>query len=127
MFAVDSKVHRIWEEILGMLHLIRNVRNNSPVYTIYMTFTLVETPVSELVTTTAYSPAGLAGAMQVMEVELTMVTLVHMVPPTVTVAPVANKVPIMVRVSPPRMCLGWMTGLTDVTVGGIPANGHCSD
>ena len=59
--------------------------------------------------------------MQVTEVALPKVTSEQAVPPMLTVAPVTNKVPVMVRVSPPRRNLGWMMGLTSVTVGGAPA------
>lgn len=40
-------------------------------------------------------------------------------PPTVTVQPLTNRVPVMVRVSPPARSFVWMTGVTVVTVGGV--------
>ena len=62
----------------------------------------------------------MAGAMQLREVALTKVTLVQEVSPTLTVAPVTNPVPVIVRLSPPERLLAWMTGLTAVTIGGVP-------
>jgi len=59
--------------------------------------------------------------MQVMEVALAKVTDVQAVPPMLAVAPMPNKVPVMVSLSPPRRFLVWTMGLTDVTVGGVPA------
>jgi len=71
-----------------------------------------------------YFPAThIAGATQVMEVVLTWMTVLQGMSPTLTdkPAPLTNDVPVMVRMSPPATCLGWMTGVTAVTTGGAPA------
>ncbi len=65
----------------------------------------VLTPPSALVTTTVKGPTDLTGAVQVMEVSLTKLTLVARSPPISTVAPETNKVPVMVRVSVPARLL----------------------
>ena len=89
----------------------------------YVTTTAVATltPVSALVTTTEKLPAALAGAVQEMEVRETTVTEVQAVPPTVTVAPAVNNVPVIVRESPPTRPCVCETGETCVTVGGTVA------
>lgn len=65
----------------------------------------------------------MAGATQLMEVLLTWVTVLQGMLPTWTdrAAPAENEDPVMVRVSPPARCLGWKTGDTAVTTGGVPA------
>ena len=56
------------------------------------------------------------GTVHVSEVELLTSTLVHGLPPTVTVSPEPNPVPLTVIVPPPDS--GPLFGLTPVTVGG---------
>lgn len=73
-------------------------------------------------TVTAYVPAGMAGATQVTVVVLTNFGVGQAVSPMFTsMAPETNIEPRMVRVSPPRRFLVWLTGLTDVMIGGDPA------
>ena len=52
-------------------------------------------------TTTFLAPTVPAGVVHVIEVDETTTTLVHDEPPTVTVAPDANPVPVMVIAVPP--------------------------
>ena len=52
--------------------------------------------------------------------KVTVEVLTTPVTPITTCAPVTNPVPVMVRKTPPAR-LGWATGLTDVTVGGVAA------
>ena len=61
----------------------------------------VTVPVSVFVTTTFLAPTVPAGVVAVIDVGLTTVTLVAAAPPMVTVAPVANWVPVMVIDVPP--------------------------
>src|SRR5438876_12052197 len=61
-------------------------------------------------------PAACAGVVAVICVALTTVTPVAAVPPTVTVAPAAKLVPVIVIAVPPAV--GPEVGLTAVTVGG---------
>lgn len=56
---------------------------------------------SVLVTTTSTVPAACAGVVAVMEVLLTTVTPVAAVPPSFTLAPDKNPVPVMVTAVPP--------------------------
>ena len=71
--------------------------------------------VSGLVTTTSLAPAVPAGVVAVIEVALVKMTLVAGVPPTVTVAPVTNPVPVItITVAP---AVGPVTTSRDVTVG----------
>jgi hypothetical protein len=68
------------------------------------------------VTVTVAAPALPAGVVAVIWVPLTTTTLVAAVPPTVTVAPVAKFVPVIVTGVPPPV--GPLFGDTAVTVGG---------
>jgi len=63
----------------------------------------VVVPVSELVTTTFLAPALPAGVVQVIDVAETTVTDVQALPPTVTVAPAAKFVPVIVIAVPPAV------------------------
>ena len=63
---------------------------------------MVSLPVSEFVTTTSLAPTVPVGVVQVIEVEESTTKLVQEAPPTVTVAPTANPVPIMVTEVPPE-------------------------
>src|SRR5581483_4488647 len=56
---------------------------------------------SRLVTVTFTAPAAWAGVVAVIVVLLTTLTLVAAVPPTLTVAPVAKPVPVIVSAVPP--------------------------
>ena len=70
----------------------------------------------EFVTVTSAIPTAPAGAVAVMEVELTTVTPVALVPPNLTAAPVVVKfVPLMVTTVPP--VVGPELGDTPTTVG----------
>ena len=69
---------------------------------------------SELVTTTFVAPAVPAGVVQVIDVAETT-TLVQALPPTVTAAPAAKPVPVIVIAVPPA--IGPEDGETEVTVG----------
>ena len=71
--------------------------------------------VSAFVTVTSADPGVPAGVTAVMEVALTNVTEVAATPPTVTVAPEAKSVPVIVIVVPPAE--GPSAGETPVTVG----------
>ena len=66
-------------------------------------FVDVAEPVSLLVTTTFLAPALPAGVVQVIDVAETTVTDVQALPPTVTVAPAAKFVPVMVIAVPPAV------------------------
>jgi hypothetical protein len=75
--------------------------------------------VSVLVTTTVTAPAACAGVVAVMDVGPTTFTLVAVVPPKLTVAPVRKPVPVMVTAVPPEA--SPVFGETEVTVGaGLP-------
>jgi hypothetical protein len=63
----------------------------------------VPTPVSELVTTTFTRPALLAPVVHEREVAEATETEVHVTPPTETVAPEANPVPVTVMRVPPEV------------------------
>ena len=63
----------------------------------------VVVPVSLLVTTTFLAPALPAGVVQVIDVAETTVTDVQALPPTVTAAPAAKPVPVMVIAVPPAV------------------------
>ena len=63
----------------------------------------VVVPVSLLVTTTFLAPAVPAGVVQVIDVAETTVTDVQALPPTVTAAPAAKPVPVMVIAVPPAV------------------------
>ena len=63
----------------------------------------VAVPVSVLVTVTLAGPAVPAGVTAVIDVGFTTTTLVAGFPPTVTVAPLANWVPVMVIELPPAV------------------------
>jgi hypothetical protein len=71
------------------------------------------------VTTTLAVPAVLAGVVHVIDVGDTTTTLVHAAPPTVTVAPLAKLVPVIVIAVPPAADPD--DGLTAVTVGSAGA------
>ena len=58
---------------------------------------------SVFVTTTSTTPAACAGAVAVIEVELTIVTEVATDPPIVTVAPELKPVPVIVTDVPPEV------------------------
>lgn len=75
----------------------------------------VPKPVSGFVTTTSTKPALCDGVTQVIVVLSTTVTLVALLPPNVTVAPLTNPVPVTVAEVPPLA--GPEVGLTAVTVG----------
>ena len=60
-------------------------------------------------------PADPFGEVQVIEVDETIVTEVHGFPPTVTTAPLANAVPVIVITVPPAV--GPDDGLSEVMVG----------
>ena len=75
----------------------------------------VVVPVSELVTTTFLAPALPAGVVQVIDVAETTTTLVQALPPTVTAAPAAKFVPVMVIAVPPAVLPE--VGETEVMVG----------
>ena len=60
-------------------------------------------PVSEFVTTTSLAPADPAGVVQVIDVAETTTTLVQALPPTLTVAPAAKFVPVIVIDVPPAV------------------------
>jgi hypothetical protein len=68
-----------------------------------------------LVITTLTGPAAWTGAVAVIDVALTTVTLVAAVPPNFTVAPERNPVPVIVVAVPPAA--GPEAGAIDVTVG----------
>jgi hypothetical protein len=68
-----------------------------------------------VVTKTLAVPALPAGVVAVIEFALTTVTFVAAVPPTVTVAPVAKLVPVIVMLVPPAV--GPDEGPTSLTVG----------
>src|SRR4051812_19499160 len=70
------------------------------------------------VTVTPTAPAACAGVVVVIVVVSTTVTPVAALPPTLTVAPVTNPVPRIVRLVPPLV--GPDAGVTLVTVGGGP-------
>ena len=70
---------------------------------------------SELVTTTFVAPAVPAGVVQVIDVAETTVTDVQALPPTVTAAPAAKPVPVIVIAVPPA--IGPEDGETEATVG----------
>jgi uncharacterized membrane protein len=55
------------------------------------------------VTTTFLAPALPAGVVQVIDVAETTTMLVHALPPTVTVAPAAKFVPVIVIAAPPAV------------------------
>ena len=55
-----------------------------------------------MVTVTSATPADLAGAVAVIDVEDTTVTLVADVPPKLTVDPDRNPVPVIVTTVPPE-------------------------
>jgi hypothetical protein len=74
--------------------------------------------VSALVTVTLTAPAAWTGVVAVIVVPLTTVTLVAALPPTFTVAPVANPVPVIVIAAPPLV--DPVGGVTLVTVGAGP-------
>ena len=76
---------------------------------------VVADPVSELVTTTFLAPTVPAGVVQVIEVAETNVTDVQALPPTVTVAPGAKFVPVIVIDVPPAVLPE--VGAIDVMVG----------
>jgi hypothetical protein len=71
--------------------------------------------VSLLVTTTSTAPAEFAAVVAVIEVLLTTVTPVAAVPPSFTVAPDWNPVPVMVTVVPPLVVPEF--GEIELTVG----------
>jgi hypothetical protein len=70
------------------------------------------------VTTTLAVPAVPAGVVHEISVALATNTFVHAAPPTVTVAPPAKPVPVIVTAVPPATEPD--DGLTAVTVGGLP-------
>ena len=70
-----------------------------------------------LVTTIFFAPAVPAGVVAVIDVALTTDTPVADTPPTVTVAPETNPVPVIVTAVPPAK--GPPVGLTDATVGAL--------
>ena len=78
-------------------------------------FVDVAEPVSVLVTTTFLAPALPAGVVQVIDVAETTTTLVQALPPTVTAAPAAKLVPVMVIAVPPAVLPE--VGETEVMVG----------
>ena len=78
-------------------------------------FVDVAEPVSVLVTTTFLAPALPAGVEQVIDVAETTVTDVQALPSTVTVAPCAKFVPVMVIAVPPAVLPE--VGAIDVMVG----------
>jgi hypothetical protein len=84
---------------------------------------LVKVPllVSVLVTTTLTAPAAWAGVVAVIEVLFTTVTPVADVPPSFTVAPAKNPVPVMVTAVAPLV--GPVLGVIEVTVGAGLAGG----
>lgn len=61
----------------------------------------VADPVFVFVTTTLAAPAVPAGVVHVMEVAETTTTFTHGLPPTLTVAPATNPVPVIVMAVPP--------------------------
>ncbi|CAB4656452.1 unannotated protein [freshwater metagenome] len=63
----------------------------------------VVNPVSEFVTITSLAPADPAGVVQVIDVAETTTTLAHGAPPTLTVAPAAKLVPVIVIEVPPAV------------------------
>src|SRR4029079_14214512 len=67
---------------------------------------------------TLRAPAAWAGVVAVIDVALATVTFVAAVPPTVTVAPVAKFVPVIVTFVPPAV--DPLVGEIPVTVGGVP-------
>jgi len=71
--------------------------------------------VSTFVTTTSLAPAAPAGVEQVIDVAETTLTPVHAEPPTVTVAPVTNPVPVIVIDVPPAV--GPLVSAIEVMVG----------
>ena len=75
----------------------------------------VVVPGSLLVTTTFLAPTVPAGVVQVIDVAETTVTDVQALPPTVTVAPAAKFVPVMVIAVPPAVLP--VAGEMPVTVG----------
>jgi hypothetical protein len=75
----------------------------------------VVVPVSELVTTTSLAPALPEGVVQVIDVAETTVTDVQALPPTVTAAPCAKFVPVIVIDVPPAVLPE--VGAIDVMVG----------
>jgi hypothetical protein len=70
-----------------------------------------------LVTATATAPAVCVGVVAVIDVALLKVIPVAAVPPTLTVAPTAKLVPVMVMTVPPRVEPD--VGATLVTVGAV--------
>ena len=76
---------------------------------------------SVLVTTTLTAPAAWAGVVAVIEVLFTNVTPVADVPPSFTVAPAKNPVPMMVTAVAPLV--GPVLGVIEVTVGAGLAGG----
>jgi hypothetical protein len=70
---------------------------------------------SVFVTTTFTAPAAWAGVLAVIEVPFTTVMLVADVPPTFTVAPDKNPVPMMVTVVPPLVVP--VLGVIEATLG----------
>ena len=89
-------------------------RANSP----YATVTVSVLAPAPVVTTTGYIPnASWAGKLQVIFPPTSVTTtLVQVFPPTLTVEPVANRVPTITK---PVMATvdSWASGVTDVTVG----------
>jgi hypothetical protein len=71
--------------------------------------------VSVFVTVTLTAPAACAGVVAVIVVLFTTLTLAAALPPTFTVAPVANPVPVIVIAVPPLV--DPVGGVTLVTVG----------
>lgn len=70
---------------------------------------------SELVTIVLTTPAECEGELHVSDVDEVTETDVHELPPIVTVAPVTNPVPVIVRGVDPAVVP--LVGLTDVIVG----------
>ena len=68
-----------------------------------------------MVTTTFTAPAACAGVVAVIEVLFTTVTPVADVPPSLTVAPARNPVPVMVTAVPPAVVPEF--GVIALTVG----------
>ena len=79
-------------------------------------FVPVAVRVSGLVTTTSFAPAPPAGVVQVSEVAELNTTGVQVFPPTFTVAPLTNPVPVIVIDVPPTV--EPVDGDTEVYVGG---------
>ena len=81
-------------------------------------YNAVPVPVNRFgfVTTISLAPTAPVGVTAVNDVELTNTTLVAAEPPTVTVAPDTNPVPVIVTAVPPAV--EPLTGDTEVTVGG---------